>query len=160
MNTTNLTASLLLTICITFCAYSQDKVKEKHLLGNWKMIIDVEDAFEEAKADLDEDDSILGKVVLSSVSGLVSGLLDELEIYMEFLPKGELKIMVNAFGEVETEYATWSIDKDGRLFLENTESVFSGDSDYWLFHDDVLVSYNESADHSDSAPLVYMINLD
>lgn len=156
----NLKTTALILICSLFLttALQAQKVKEKDLIGNWKLIINLEEAFEEAEMEMKEDDSVLGKIVLSSVSGLVTGILDEIEIYMEFKPKGELKIMVNAFGEKEVEYSSWDIDKQGRLYIKDTNSYSSDDHDYWILQDDVLVSIDEGNSVPDKN--VYMVKLD
>lgn len=159
-----LTPVLLLSLLVSFGLQAQDKVKEKKLLGNWKLIIDLEEAFEEAEKEMkEEEENIFAKIVLNSVSGLVTGLLEELEVYMEFLPAGEVKIIVEAFDEREIEYSKWYIDNDGRLFIEDTDSYSSDSSDdngFWLFEDGVLVLYQDNGRKSEVKKNVYLVNMD
>lgn len=137
---------------------AQQPVNEKDVAGTWKLIIDIDKELEEAKQDLEEqEDSFLENLVLESVTGLVSGVLDELEIYMEFMPDGELEVTVDAFGKIETEASNWFINKDGQLFIEDTES-FSSD-EYWMLADGMLVNYKENSGKREQNN-VYMVKID
>lgn len=136
---------------------SQHRLKEKDVLGNWKLIIDIDEELQEAENDLEKEDNVVGKIVLSSISGLVNGILDEVEIYMEFLPKGEAKIWIEAFGEKEIEYTSWRIDDNGKLFIEDTDS-YSSDQDFWVMKDGVLVS--SEGRNEENHQNVYLVNVD
>ena len=151
-----LLAGMLLSIPVGLTA--QEKIEEKMLLGTWKMVINIEEELEEAEEELEENgDSFLEKIIFESVSGLVSGIIEELEIYMEFKPDGELVVTVDAFDEHETEYSNWFIDKKGRLFIEDTESFQS--DEFWLYEKGMLVSYEER-DGGLRRNNVYMVNID
>ena len=152
--------NLILMIAALFIYSSteaQDKVREKDLKGTWKLIIDIEEEMDEAKEEMDEEDSFLGKMILNSVSGLVTGIMEEIDIYMEFRSDGEVKIIVEAFDEREIEYSEWYIDSKGRLFIEDTDRFSSDDGDYWLIDDDVLISFEDKYDRNEN---VYMVRID
>lgn len=148
---------LLFLIGSAYQTQAQSKVSSKELMGNWKLIIDLDEEFEKAKEDMEDEDSFIGEIVLSSVSGLVSGVLDQIEIYMDFQPDGEVRVIVEAFGEREIEYSEWSIDKKGRLFISDTKSFSTDDSDYWLMEDGVLLLFEDDDRRTEN---VYMVNLD
>lgn len=154
---------VLILAVIAFCLFhlnlnAQEKVKEKVLLGNWKLIIDIETELNEAEEEMEEnDESVIGQVVLKSVSGLVSGIIDELDIYMEFRPGGELKVTVDAFGEHETEYSKWYISKEGRLFIEDNDSFST--EEFWMYDNGMLVNYQENGRDLERNS-VYLVNID
>ncbi|MFH6983729.1 hypothetical protein [Marinoscillum luteum] len=157
MKKLSLTIFALLLIAFTYQAEAQSKVVAKDLIGSWKLVIDVDEEFEEAKREVDEEDSFLGKIILNSVSGIVSGILEEIDIYMEFKPGGEVKVIVEAFDEREIEYSEWQIDKKGRLYISDTENFSTGDSDYWLMEKGVLILFEDDNERSDN---VYLVNMD
>lgn len=150
--------TFLLLVCFSFIATAQDKVRKKDVIGKWKLVIDIEDELEDAENELDDDDNVLGEIILSSVSGLVTGIIDEIDIYMEFRKDGELKTVVEAFGEREIEYSKWWIDGEGRLQFSSDSEHFSSDNDeYWLLKDGLLISYTNDHDPNKS---IYMVNID
>ena len=158
----NLLAVLLLTIAITYIpfeSYAQNKVKERDVIGSWKLKIDVEEALEEAEEEMDEEDNWLGEVVLRGVSGLVEGVLDNIDIYFEFIPGGELEIIVEAFGEFEREYTEWEII-DGRLYIYDSEHLQTDDDDYWMLDGDVLISLEEGRYEDKINENIYLVKVD
>ncbi|MEP0367182.1 MAG: hypothetical protein ABJN36_13595 [Cyclobacteriaceae bacterium] len=142
-------------LLFSFDSMAQERVKEKDLIGNWKLVIEIDEAFDDAKEELDDDESILGRMILSSVSGFVDDILEEIDIYLEFKKGGEVEVLVDAFGETETEYTKWTIDNKGRLYIEDTEH-FSSDHDYWMMKDGILIDVSDD----DAGKYVYMVNMD
>ena len=151
--------TLILIGLTTLGTYAQgSRVKSKDIEGkNWKLIINIDEELEEAKKDAEEEDSFLGEIIVNSVSGLVSGIMDELEIFMEFRANGEVKMTVEAFGEREIEYSEWSIDSKGRLRISDTERFQTDDDDYWLMEDGVLISFEENGELNEN---VYLVNIE
>lgn len=154
MKKIQLIITLLLASSAFTALYGQQAVTEKDLLGTWKLVIDIDDELEKAE---NEEESFLDQVILSSVSGLVSGIMDNIEIHMEFKPGGELKVNVNAFDEQETEYSEWYINEEGQLMISETESFSSEDQDYWLMDSGVLLLYEENSRQPNEN--VYMVKL-
>lgn len=147
---------LSLILLLGFSAQAQ-KVKQKDILGTWKLVIDVE---KELDDEAEEAETLLEEVIIKSVSGLVTGILDNIDIYFEFERDGELELTVKAYGEVERERGTWYINKRGYLVIEdinNDDDRFniSTDNDEWRMLDGVLVS-----DDHDSDDNVYMTRVD
>ena len=135
-------------------AFSQQSVTEKKLLGTWKMVIDVEEALDEAS---EEEDDLFAKIIIQGVSGLVEGIIENIDIYFEFKPEGELTIYVNAFNEDEQEDGSWYINKRGELIIESSDNVRINmdNNDYWMFDGDLLVSM-ENGQIDDNVYLVRM----
>ncbi len=122
---------------------AQDKVTEKRLLGTWKLEIDIEEAMDEAEQELDEEDNVFGQIVIKGVSGLVEGIMGNIEIYFEFKKNGELVIMTNAFGEEDTDYANWEINSRGELYIDDSKNI-DMDDDYWMMDGrNTLVAFEE-----------------
>ncbi len=148
-----------MTLCfILFASTSgigQQKIKEKDLLGQWKLKIEINEALDEAKEDLDDEDAILGKLVLSTISGFVGEIIENIDIYLNFQSGGKVEVTVNAFGEEEVEYTTWYIDKSGKLFIEDTEHLQSDKYDYWTLENGILVPSD-----SEDEKYVYMVRVD
>ena len=81
-NTNNMkyiTLSLLMILFIGFNAQSQEKVKDRDLRGQWKMVFDFDEDYIEEALD-SEDIPWFGRIVAESVTGLVFNILDEVDI--------------------------------------------------------------------------------
>jgi hypothetical protein len=132
------------------------KVKEKDVIGTWRLVIDVD--MEKIEDEIDDEDNAFARIVIRSVSGLVDGILDNLDIYFEFKEGGRLKVMVDAFGVDDVEYTEWSINRRGELIIEDTDS-FQSDDEYWMFDGDLLVAYGDGGEIDNDAK-VYLVNVD
>ena len=121
----------LLSLCLlifltTSLVNAQSRVRTKDLRGTWKLEIS-----------LDEDaESATERVILNAVDGL----LDEIDIYMEFRKNNELKVTVDVFGEEEVEYSEWHINEAGELLIGDSEH-FQTDDSVWMFVGDRLESF-------------------
>lgn len=160
-NKISITMLLILMIC--FSSFSQGEVKVQKLLGEWQLVIDIEEAMEEAREETKEDDNILAQMLVSSVTGLVESVIENIDIYFTFLPDGELEIYVEALGEQETEYGTWFINEKGQLIIEGDDDEDSelqiDDVDYWLMDGNKLYSYGEDGDNV-AKENVYMLKIE
>ncbi len=117
MMKTLLTLGLLLVFCVS-AVNAQSRVRAKDLRGTWKLELEIDEEAETATE----------RVILSAVDGL----LDEIDIYMEFRKNNELKVTVHAFGDKEVEYSEWHINDKGELSLGESEHLQTGDS-VWMF---------------------------
>jgi hypothetical protein len=149
---------LIIPLLFTFVFVNAQyrKVKEKDVIGTWRLVIDID--MDKIEDEVDEDDNAFARIVVRSVSGLVDGILDNLDIYMEFRENGRLKVMVDAFGVEEVEYTEWSINRRGELIIEDSDS-FNTDNEHWMFDGDLLVAYDDHGDLDDDAK-VYLVNVD
>ena len=149
-----LTSVVLLTLCITV-AFSQERVKEKDVKGEWKMIIDID--FDEIEDEMEED-SWFGWAVAGAMSGLVEDVLDEIDIKMKFMDEGKLKITVDAYGEEEIEYGEWFINGEGQLVIIG-EDEDEDEDDVWLMDGKNLVSFQVTSRGKLERQEVYMKRL-
>ncbi|MEM6735102.1 MAG: hypothetical protein AAGC64_09095 [Bacteroidota bacterium] len=144
---------ILGAICIGFFANAQ-KAKQKDIIGTWKLIIDIE---EEMKEEVEEADTMLEEVLINTISGFVSGIMEDVEIYFDFRKNNKVKIMVYAYDEEETEYGSWFINQKGYLEIKDIDNDdnFSVDSDEWRLMDGILVNDKNEQNHT-----VYMTKVD
>lgn len=149
-----ITLSFLMILFIGFNAQSQEKVKDRDLRGQWKMVFDFDEDYIEEALD-SEDIPWFGRIVAESVTGLVFNILDELDIQFEFQRDNRLKIIVEVFGEREVEYAHWHIDSQGGLVLDDDDD----DDDVWLFEGDRLVAYEKHHRTLKKQP-IYLVRID
>ncbi len=128
---------LILLGFLAFAVNSQSKVTEKDLEGKWKMVFDFdEDDMEEEI----EDSFWLGSLFSGPLSSFVVDLLEDIDIQMEFLDGGKLKISVEAFGEEDVEYEEWYINSHGELILGDDD-----DDEIWLFENGKLYQYDKKS---------------
>lgn len=146
-----LLASALLLISTFSIA---QKLSDKDVIGTWKLVIGIDEAMDEAKQELrEEGGSAFEKLVLSSITGLVTNIVEEIDLQIQFRKDREAVVYVTAFEEEETEYTTWKI-VDNRLYIEDTDSFKSDTQDYWILRNGVLISVNEEEGPNDH---VYMV---
>ena len=153
----------LLMIGISLGAYAQSKVQEKDILGEWKLVIDVRDEIED---DIREEDNWLAERFAKAVANFALDIIDELDIRMDFREDGEVKIYVDVFGVHETEYASWKINKDGALEIEDDwrgrerrsrKFDISSDHDVWMMDGKKLVAYDRGYSGRLKKQEVYMV---
>ena len=140
---------LVLTLELGFTADAQ-RVKEKDIIGTWKLIIDIEDEMEE---EADDADTLLEEVFIKAISGFVGGILEDIEIYFEFQSDNDVKITVLAYDEKETETGSWYINKRGNLVIEDIDDDddsfnISSDDDEWKLVDGILVNDDHEDDRN------------
>jgi hypothetical protein len=148
-----LTSLVLLTLCVTI-AFSQERVKEKDIKGEWKMIIDID--FDEMEDEMEEE-SWFGWAVAGAMSGLVEDILEEIDIKMKFMDDGKLKITVDAYGEEEIEYGEWYINGKGQLVIIDEDD--HDDDDVWMLDGKNLVSFEVTSRGKLERQEVYMKRL-
>ncbi|MEQ8906473.1 hypothetical protein [Ekhidna sp.] len=136
-----ITLLLAATFFLGFVTQAQ-KVKERDIIGTWKLVINIEEEIEE---EAEEADTMLEEIFIKAVSGFVDGIMDDIEIYFEFRANNDLKITVNAYDETETEKGSWYINERGYLIIEDIEDDdddfnITTDDDEWKLIDGILVS--------------------
>lgn len=151
------TLTLFSLILLLGFGVQAQKMKEKDVLGTWKLVISVEDELDQ---EAEEADTILEEVILKSVSGLVSGVLENIDIYFEFKENNRVDITVRALGEVDEEEGSWYINKKGYLVIEDIDEDKDDDfsissDDQWKLIDGLLVSDEHEDDRN-----VYMTRVD
>ena len=137
------TILIITMLCFGLSANAQ-KVKEKDILGTWKLVLNVEEAIEE---EADEADTMLEEIFINAISSFVGGIIDDIDIYFEFKENNKLEITVNAYDESEAGYGRWFINKNGYLEIEDIENdddkVNIGvDEGEWKLIDGILFTNN------------------
>ncbi|MEP0984241.1 hypothetical protein [Ekhidna sp.] len=151
------TLTLIVAIMCLVTVGQAQKVKEKDIIGTWKLVIDIEEEMEE---EAEEADTMLEEVFIKAVSGFVEGIMEDIEIYFEFQADNDVKITVLAYDEKETEKGTWYINKRGYLVIDDIDDDgddfnISTDNDEWKLIDGILVSDEHEDDRT-----VYMTRVD
>ncbi len=130
----------LMTIVLAILAVSvqaQSRVTERDLEGKWKMIFDFD---EEDLEEGIEDSFWLGSIVSGPLSGFVMDILDEIDIQMEFLEGGKLKMTVVAFGDKDVEYEEWHLTSEGELLIGDDD-----DDEVWMLEGNKLYQYDKNS---------------
>ena len=142
---------------VSVASYSQDRMTENDVMGSWKMVIEIDEVMAELEEEADESESMLAKVLMQSVSGIVEGVMDNIEIYIDFDRDGDASVLVEAFDEAtEDEDTEWYI-KNNRLYIDETDSFNTDSEGYWVMRDDVL--FFEDYD-GDNEVTVYMVRVE
>lgn len=126
----SLAAFALALLFLVPLSNAQDRVRERDLEGTvWKMEFNLRE----------EGEGALERIILNAVDGI----MDEIDIQLEFGKRGNLVVWVNAFDkDDEDETGEWYINRDGQLVLGDTDS-FSSDHNVWMFDGDRLVPFEE-----------------
>lgn len=147
---------MLMVMGIGSFTYAQ-KVKEKDIIGTWKLIIDVK---EELDQEAEEADTMLEEVFVKAISGFVGGILEDIDIYLDFKKDNTVYITVKAYDEEDTGSGNWFINDKGYLEIESIESDngdidIDAEDDEWMLVDGLLIS-----DDDDDTKNVYMTKVD
>ena len=158
--------TLMLALCCCVAVQAQSRVTEKELIGEWKMILDLDEIEDEIKRDL-EDENWLARRFANSLADLALDLVDQVDVNLDFREGGEVRIEIDIFGHDEVEYAEWYINKDGELIIEDEDRRsrrrgrrsfhFGDDHDVWMMEGNRLVSYDRGYRGRLEKQEVYMV---
>ena len=153
------TTLMLLTLLMSVSALAQSKVKERDLDGVWMLKIEIDE--DNWKREIEDEDNALARAVIRGVSGLVDGILDEIDIRFEFKKNNEVRVSTQVFGEEEVEYTDWNINARGELEIGDTDHWERNDDTIWLMEDGILVAYDKDGGYkkTDDAR-VYLVRID
>ena len=153
----NLFALFILTSLTSSVALSQSKVSESSVVGTWKMVIELDEVMEELKKEAEDSETIFAEVILKSVSGIVEGVMDRVQIYVDIKKGGKAIVRVNAFDEDgDDEDTEWYIKND-RLYIKNTDNFDSDKKGNWYMRDGVL--FLDDQDNDDDKAKIYMVRV-
>ncbi len=135
--------TLCLMLTVTVSVMAQKKVREKDLIGEWELVIDIDR--EDLERELEEEENWLARSFAKSVSGFALDIVESIDIDFEFRENGDVRIEVNVFGEREVEYAEWYINRAGELIIESEDNdhVQIDDIDVFMMDDGKLVAYEK-----------------
>ena len=143
--------TLALSLVFVF-SFAQDPIKERKLIGQWELKVDIEKAIEEESKDM----NLFERMVAGAVSGFVDQALSSIQLIFEFQSNDRVKLTVIGGDEApEIEDLRYSLF-DGKLYIEDFESAdaklnFDG---YWMWQDDQLINFDKDGSVNKN---VYMI---
>ena len=153
------TILLMLTLLFGASANAQSKVKEKDLDGVWMLKIEIDE--DNWKREIEDEDNAVARAVIRGVSGLLDGILDEIDVRFEFLKDNEVRVFTELFGEEEVEYTDWNINSRGELEIGDTDHWDDADDTVWLMEDGILVAYDRDSNYKkDDDARVYLVRID
>ncbi|MEQ8413385.1 MAG: hypothetical protein RIF36_19040 [Imperialibacter sp.] len=138
-------------------ANAQRRVNERDLKGVWKLVIDVDK--DEVREEIEDEDNIVAQIFAETITDFAFNIIEKIDIRFEFLPDNRLRVETNAFGETDVEYSEWHINKDGELWISDSDHFNIGDDDeddFWMFDGKNLVAYEKSHDGRKKNKEVYL----
>ena len=125
-------------------AMAQEKVKEKDVIGEWQLMIDIDR--KDIEEEIEEEENWLARSFARSISSFVLDIVESIDIEFEFRPNGDLRIEVEVMGEREVEYAEWYINRDLELIIEaedDNDHLDIDDIDVFMMKDGKLRAYEK-----------------
>ncbi len=132
---------------------AQSKVKERDLIGEWELVIDLDEVRDEIEEEIEEENRWVASFA-RSISNFALDVVESIDITMDFRDNGEVKIIVEVMGEREVEYSEWFINNDGELIIEDDDDnrwrrnkssrIDIDDADVWMMEDGKLQAYEKS----------------
>ncbi|MEM8893093.1 MAG: hypothetical protein AAGC88_00865 [Bacteroidota bacterium] len=150
---------VMLSLFVVTTAHAQSKVKEKDVYGAWVLKIEIKE--ETWEQELEDQDNAIARAVIQGVSGLVDGILEEIDIRFEFMDDNEVRVSTEAFGDDDVEYTDWYINSQGELEIGDTDHWDDNDDTVWLMEDGLLIAYDrDGRTKVDDDARVYMVKID
>lgn len=119
---------------------SQSKVKDRDVLGEWKLHVDLQKEIQDKDSDL----NFLEKALVGAVSGIVTTAMNHVDIRFDFKRNNEviLKIHNKDEDKTETEILKWFINKQGQLEIDDLDNdhVNVQHDGAWMLLDKQLVA--------------------
>jgi len=131
---------------------AQSPIKERKLMGQWELKIDIEKAIEEEAKEM----NLFEKMVAGAVSGFVDEALSSIQMVFEFQSNDRVKLTVISGDDAPTIEDLRYTLIEGKLYIEDFDSDnakldFDG---YWMWQDDRLVNFDKDGTLNKN---VYMI---
>ena len=131
---------------------AQSPIKERKLMGQWELKIDIEKAIEEEAKEM----NLFEKMVAGAVSGFVDEALSSIQMVFEFQSNDRVKLTVIGGDDAPTIEDLRYTLIEGKLYIEDFDSDnakldFDG---YWMWQDDRLVNFDKDGTLNKN---VYMI---
>lgn len=131
---------------------AQSPIKERKLMGQWELKIDIEKAIEEEAKEM----NLFEKMVAGAISGFVDEALSSIQMVFEFQSNDRVKLTVIGGDDAPTIEELRYTLIEGKLYIEDFDSDsaqvdFDG---YWMWQDDRLVHFDKDGAMNKN---VYMI---
>ena len=122
---------------------AQSKVKDRDVLGEWKLHVDLQKEIQDKDSDL----NFLEKALVGAVSGIVTTAMNHVDIRFDFKRNNEviLKIHNKDVDKTETEILKWFINKQGQLEIDDLDNdhVNVQHDGAWMLLDKQLVAVED-----------------
>jgi hypothetical protein len=122
---------------------AQSKVKDRDVLGEWKLHVDLQKEIQNKDSDL----NFLEKALVGAVSGIVTTAMNHVDIRFDFKRNNEviLKIHNKDEDKTETEILKWFINKQGQLEIDDLDNdhVNVQHDGAWMLLDKQLVAVED-----------------
>ena len=122
---------------------AQSKVKDRDVLGEWKLHVDLQKEIQDKDSDL----NFLEKALVGAVSGIVTTAMNHVDIRFDFKRNNEviLKIHNKDEDKTETEILKWFINKQGQLEIDDLDNdhVNVQHNGAWMLLDKQLVAVED-----------------
>jgi hypothetical protein len=122
---------------------AQSKVKDRGVLGEWKLHLDLQKEIQDKDSDL----NFLEKALVGAVSGIVTTAMNHVDIRFDFKRNNEviLKIHNKDEDKTETEILKWFINKQGQLEIDDLDNdhVNVQHDGAWMLLDKQLVAVED-----------------
>ena len=122
---------------------AQSKVKDRDVLGEWKLHVDLQKEIQDKDSDL----NFLEKALVGAVSGIVTTAMNHVDIRFDFKRNNEviLKIHNKDEDKTETEMLKWFINKQGQLEIDDLDNdhVNVQHDGAWMLLDKQLVAVED-----------------
>ena len=119
---------------------AQSKVKDRDVLGEWKLHVDLQKEIQDKDSDL----NFLEKALVGAVFGIVTTAMNHVDIRFDFKRNNEviLKIHNKDEDKTETEILKWFINKQGQLEIDDLDNdhVNVQHDGAWMLLDKQLVA--------------------
>jgi hypothetical protein len=120
---------------------AQSPIKERKLMDQWELKIDIEKAIEEEAKEM----NLFEKMVAGAVSGFVDEALSSIQMVFEFQSNDRVKLTVIGGDDAPTIEDLRYTLIEGKLYIEDFDSDnakldFDG---YWMWQDDRLVNFDK-----------------
>jgi len=119
---------------------AQSKVKDRDVLGEWKLHVDLQKEIQDKDSDL----NFLEKALVGAVSGIVTTAMNHVDIRFDFKRNNEviLKIHNKDEDKTKTEILKWFINKQGQLEIDDLDNdhVNVQHDGAWMLLDKQLVA--------------------
>ena len=99
---------------------AQSKVKDRDVLGEWKLHVDLQKEIQDKDSDL----NFLEKALVGAVSGIVTTAMNHVDIRFNFKRNNEVLLKIHNKDEdtTETETLKWFINNQGQLEIEDKDN--------------------------------------
>lgn len=99
---------------------AQSKVKDRDVLGEWKLYVDLQKEIQDKDSDL----NFLEKALVGAVSGIVTTAMNHVDIRFDFKRNNEVLLKIHNKDEdtTETETLKWFINNQGQLEIDDIDN--------------------------------------